>query len=134
VSAEFGLSFLATSSAAVTPGPLRLLDQVGDALLDPRRSLGHGPSLRLPAACPIHAPNVERRARRVAAARVIDPSGSGAGAGSMALSISMNLRLPTPAVFAEIEVVCSCGITFEPLPWFDPESEEPVCDECADGV
>jgi hypothetical protein len=34
----------------------------------------------------------------------------------------------------EGEFVCPfpCGITFEPLPWFDAELDEPVCDECAD--
>jgi len=33
------------------------------------------------------------------------------------------------------ELVCPfpCGITFEPLPWFDAELDEPVCDACADG-
>lgn len=47
----------------------------------------------------------------------------------------MNLRVPVPVVPAEVEIVCcSCGITFEPLPWFDPELDEPVCDECADGM
>jgi hypothetical protein len=30
------------------------------------------------------------------------------------------------------ELVCSCGATFEPLPWFDEDLDEPVCDECAE--
>ena len=30
------------------------------------------------------------------------------------------------------ELVCRCGVTFEPLPGFDPELDEPVCDVCAD--
>jgi hypothetical protein len=31
------------------------------------------------------------------------------------------------------DLVCRCGLTFEPLPWFDAELDEPLCDECADG-
>jgi hypothetical protein len=30
------------------------------------------------------------------------------------------------------ELVCRCGLTFEPLPGFDAELDEPVCDQCAD--
>ena len=30
------------------------------------------------------------------------------------------------------ELVCPCGITFEPLPWFDENLDEPLCDECAE--
>jgi HNH endonuclease len=29
------------------------------------------------------------------------------------------------------EIVCPCGITFEPLPWFNEDLDESVCDECA---
>jgi hypothetical protein len=29
------------------------------------------------------------------------------------------------------ELVCSCGITFEPPPWHDPDDDEPLCIECA---
>jgi hypothetical protein len=36
--------------------------------------------------------------------------------------------LPNPTV----EPVCPCGITFEPLPWFNEDLDGPVCDECAD--
>jgi hypothetical protein len=32
-----------------------------------------------------------------------------------------------------LELVCLCGITFEPLPWFNAELDKRVCDECADG-
>jgi hypothetical protein len=32
-----------------------------------------------------------------------------------------------------LDLVCPCGITFEPLPWFNAERDEPVCDACADG-
>jgi hypothetical protein len=32
------------------------------------------------------------------------------------------------------EFVCSCGITFEPLPWHDEDLTEPLCDECADAA
>jgi hypothetical protein len=28
-------------------------------------------------------------------------------------------------------LACQCGITFEPLPWFDPDRDEVLCDECA---
>jgi hypothetical protein len=38
-------------------------------------------------------------------------------------------RLPLP-----LELICPCGITFEPLPWFDSEDEELHCDECADSL
>jgi hypothetical protein len=31
-----------------------------------------------------------------------------------------------------LELVCPCGITFEPLPSYDPDADEPVCDSCAD--
>jgi hypothetical protein len=31
-----------------------------------------------------------------------------------------------------MEVVCACGITFEPLPYTDPD--EPLCDECSEEV
>ena len=30
------------------------------------------------------------------------------------------------------ELICPCGITFEPLPWFDAELDESLCDECGD--
>jgi hypothetical protein len=29
------------------------------------------------------------------------------------------------------ELICPCGITFEPPPWFDEDRDEPLCDECA---
>jgi hypothetical protein len=32
------------------------------------------------------------------------------------------------------ELTCPCGITFEPLPWFDADLDEPVCDECGDAA
>jgi hypothetical protein len=32
------------------------------------------------------------------------------------------------------ELVCQCGITFEPLPCYDADNDEPLCDECADVV
>jgi hypothetical protein len=38
---------------------------------------------------------------------------------------------PQPSPRAEL--VCRCGLTFEPLPGVDAELDEPVCDECADG-
>ena len=38
-----------------------------------------------------------------------------------------------PQPIARAELVCRCGLTFEPLPWFDAESDEPLCDECANG-
>jgi hypothetical protein len=31
-----------------------------------------------------------------------------------------------------VELICPCGITFEPLPWFNENLDGPVCDECAD--
>jgi hypothetical protein len=31
------------------------------------------------------------------------------------------------------ELVCQCGITFEPLLCYDADNDEPLCDECADG-
>jgi hypothetical protein len=30
-----------------------------------------------------------------------------------------------------VELACPCGITFEPLPWFNEDLDEPMCDECA---
>jgi hypothetical protein len=33
-----------------------------------------------------------------------------------------------------LKLVCSCGITFEPLCLFDPELDEPLCDECAENM
>jgi hypothetical protein len=30
------------------------------------------------------------------------------------------------------ELVCPCGLTFEPLPWYDEDLDEPLCDECAE--
>jgi hypothetical protein len=38
----------------------------------------------------------------------------------------------TPVKSAVQEIVCPCGITFEPPPWFDKDRDEPLCDECAD--
>jgi hypothetical protein len=32
------------------------------------------------------------------------------------------------------EIVCPCGITFEPLPWHDEDLDEPVCDGCAEDL
>jgi hypothetical protein len=32
---------------------------------------------------------------------------------------------PVPA-----ELVCRCGITFEPPSWHDPDNDEPLCVEC----
>jgi hypothetical protein len=32
------------------------------------------------------------------------------------------------------ELVCSCGITFEPLPWYDEDLDKPACDECAENM
>ena len=31
-----------------------------------------------------------------------------------------------------LELVRSCGITFEPAGWFTAELDEPLCDECGD--
>jgi hypothetical protein len=31
-----------------------------------------------------------------------------------------------------VELVCRCGITFEPPPWHDHDDGEPLCVECAD--
>jgi hypothetical protein len=31
-----------------------------------------------------------------------------------------------------LELVCPCGITFEPTRWFDADLDEPLCDECGD--
>ena len=36
-----------------------------------------------------------------------------------------------PQASPRAELVCRCGLAFEPLPWFDPELDKPVCDECA---
>lgn len=32
-----------------------------------------------------------------------------------------------------LDLVCTCGITFEPLPWYDPDLDQPICDGCAGG-
>lgn len=44
--------------------------------------------------------------------------------------VSMQAQPKQLTLFPE-ELVCPCGITFEPLPWFDEELDEPLCDECA---
>ena len=38
-----------------------------------------------------------------------------------------------PAKRPALELVCSCGIEFEPLPWSSPDLDQPICDDCADG-
>jgi hypothetical protein len=30
-----------------------------------------------------------------------------------------------------LDLVCTCGIIFEPLPWYDPDLDQPICDGCA---
>jgi hypothetical protein len=39
----------------------------------------------------------------------------------------------TQVVAPPVELTCLlCGITFEPLPWFNADFDKPLCDECAD--
>ena len=38
---------------------------------------------------------------------------------------------PQPAP-AALELVCRCGLAFEPLPWSNPDLDQPICDGCAD--
>jgi hypothetical protein len=51
-----------------------------------------------------------------------------------ALEVIVNEPLmPRPVTRPVRELVCPCGITFEPQPWHDPDADEPLCDECSPG-
>jgi hypothetical protein len=62
------------------------------------------------------------------------PGSGSSQEGEFALEVIVNgLPMLHPVMRPVPELVCPCGITFEPRPWHDADDDEPLCDECADG-